>query len=326
MLRFIEDRANPRYMAYLMSLPSFRLFVEEGLSVGATKQQELNLEALRAYNVTLLPLRQQGLVADFLDRKCARTRQLVGEIDAFISLTESASIEVVRRLVTGAHESDLVPVSGDWFTTIPRDWTVKPLGLVAKFDNGVAFKPEDWGSEGRPIIRIEHLNGAPLVHRTHRAVLKRAEIRTDDLLFAWSGNRGTSFGPHRWTGESPALLNQHIFKVSSQEDLGWLYWVLRAATLYVEEQAHGIIGMVHITKRRLTKIRVPVPPRIIQVELAKRLDDDSARQWLLRREFAALKEQLVSYRDAQIVEAVTGGLPVEQVSERPGLASTAAER
>jgi len=32
-----------------------------------------------------------------------------------------------------------------------------PLGEVAKFINGRAFKPSDWGSNGLPIIRIENL-------------------------------------------------------------------------------------------------------------------------------------------------------------------------
>ena len=31
------------------------------------------------------------------------------------------------------------------------------LGDVADFINGVAFKPEDWGTEGKPIIRIQNL-------------------------------------------------------------------------------------------------------------------------------------------------------------------------
>jgi len=33
-----------------------------------------------------------------------------------------------------------------------------PLGEVAEFINGAAFKPEDWHENGRKIIRIQNLN------------------------------------------------------------------------------------------------------------------------------------------------------------------------
>ena len=32
-----------------------------------------------------------------------------------------------------------------------------PLGDIAEFVNGVAFKPEDWHDTGLPIIRIQNL-------------------------------------------------------------------------------------------------------------------------------------------------------------------------
>ena len=56
-----------------------------------------------------------------------------------------------------------------------------------------------------------------------------------DLLFGWSGNRGTSFGPFLWWRAGRHYVNQHIFRVIDFDvDKERLYWALRAVTFYVE--------------------------------------------------------------------------------------------
>ncbi len=84
MLRFDHKRANPRFMAYLLGQPSFALYVEQGLSVGATKQKELNVEALRAHEVHVLPLEEQQRVVMLLDREHDRMNELRRESDAML--------------------------------------------------------------------------------------------------------------------------------------------------------------------------------------------------------------------------------------------------
>jgi type I restriction enzyme S subunit len=41
--------------------------------------------------------------------------------------------------------------------TMIAGWTPKKLTELADYINGYAFKPDDWGKEGLPIIRIEQL-------------------------------------------------------------------------------------------------------------------------------------------------------------------------
>ena len=51
------------------------------------------------------------------------------------------------------------------------EWPMVKLGEVADFINGAAFKPSDWSSEGRPIIRIQNLtNPNSPFNRTERKV------------------------------------------------------------------------------------------------------------------------------------------------------------
>ena len=83
------------------------------------------------------------------------------------------------------------------------------LGDIATYVNGFAFKPEDWSSEGLPIIRIQDLTGNSYQanHYDGRYDAKY-EVNPGDILISWSA----SLGVYVWQNEK-ALLNQHIFKV-----------------------------------------------------------------------------------------------------------------
>lgn len=85
--------------------------------------------------------------------------------------------------------------------------------------NGKAFKPSDWTETGLPIIRIQNLNN-PNAQYNHflGEVEAKFLVKKGELLFAWSGTPGTSFGAHIWNGEK-AVLNQHIFRVLFDDKL-----------------------------------------------------------------------------------------------------------
>ena len=81
---------------------------------------------------------------------------------------------------------------------------------MAEFINGAAFKPTDWGDEGRRIIRIENLNDSTKpFNRTTKDVPEKLKVRPGDLLVSWSA----SLGVFTWANEDVAVLNQHIFRV-----------------------------------------------------------------------------------------------------------------
>tara|TARA_R110001599_G_scaffold291176_4_gene494616 strand:+ start:27543 stop:28781 length:1239 start_codon:yes stop_codon:yes gene_type:complete len=173
----------------------------------------------------------------------------------------------------------------------------------------MAFKPEQWSEGGIPIIRIENLNNGESFNCYEGSVEERYHVKTGDLLFGWSGNRGTSFGPFLWHGIGLHYLNQHIFRIADFRcDKKWLYWTLRAVTKAIEDQAHGIIGMVHVTKGKLGGIKIPLLPRPEQTQIARFLDHETDRIDALIEEQQRLIELLKEKRQAVISRAVTKGL------------------
>lgn len=197
----------------------------------------------------------------------------------------------------------------EWLGAVPRNWEVTPLKRVADFINGAAFKPSEWAESGIPIIRIENLNGGENFNHFSGSLDPRYIVEPGDLLFGWSGNRGTSFGPYIWSKEGKYALNQHIFRVVFDGlDSQWFFWSLVAVTSHVEDQAHGIIGMVHVTKGDLGAIKIPFPDKREQRLIAAFLDRETAKIDGLMAEQKKLIALLKEKRQAVIFHAVTKGL------------------
>jgi type I restriction enzyme S subunit len=157
------------------------------------------------------------------------------------------------------------------------------------------------------------LNGGGSFNYFDGHVPEKYHVSRGDLLFGWSGNRGTSFGPFLWWREGLHYLNQHIFKLYGYEcDKSWFYWTLKSLTMYMEEEAHGIIGMVHITKGKLGAVKVPVPPLEEQQAIARFLAEETQRiddlESVVRQAIASLE----LLRTSIISAAVTGKIDVRK--------------
>ena len=159
---------------------------------------------------------------------------------------------------------------------IPEDWEVKPIKTVCKLINGRGFKPFEWGKSGLPIIRIQNLNGSDEFNFYQGAYDKKLEIEAGQLLFAWSGSRGTSFGPHVWPGPR-GLLNYHTWKVhihESEIDKIFFFHALKQLTSFIEEKAHGAAALVHTQKWEMEGFEFPLPPTKAEQEaIAEVLSD-----------------------------------------------------
>ncbi len=147
---------------------------------------------------------------------------------------------------------------------IPEDWVTQTIGDSMRLINGRAFRPEDWKEHGLPIIRIQNLNDTDSAYNYYSGPVEdRHRIDGGDLLFAWSGTTGTSFGARVWNGPS-GVLNQHIFKViPDQKKLtrAFALLVLRAVQEHIEKQAHGFkASFVHVKKSDLVGVQLPLPP------------------------------------------------------------------
>lgn len=252
---------------------------------------------------------EQKNIAHYLDRETTRIDALITKKTRFIQLLREKRQALITHAVTkGLDPNVKMKDSGvEWLGEVPEHWDIVPLKYEAEFVNGAAFKPEQWSEEGTPIIRIENLNGSLNFNHFEGEIDSRYYVQKGDLLFGWSGNRGTSFGPFIWPHEGPHYLNQHIFRICDFTfEKAWFYWTLKAVTSHVEDQAHGIIGMVHITKGDLGAIKIATPELVEQKAIAAYLDRETTRLDTLIAKTTRSIELLKERRSALITAAVTG--------------------
>ncbi len=159
------------------------------------------------------------------------------------------------------------------------------LGEVATFINGYAFKPQDWSTEGKEIIRIQNLTKTSKeINYYSGKIDKKYIVETGDILISWSG----TLGVFQWYGKT-AVLNQHIFKaVFDKLDINKSYfkYVVEKGLQDAVKNTHGST-MKHLTKKYFDNIIVSYTSLKEQQKISRKLD---------------LLSKLISMRQEQLEE------------------------
>ena len=156
-------------------------------------------------------------------------------------------------------------------------WKQIKLGDAATFHNGYAFKPSDWSTSGKEIIRIQNLTkGSSQTNYFKGELPNKYRVSNGDILISWSG----SLGVYEWQ-KGDAWLNQHLFKVvfdKEEIDKSFFKHLMNISIEKLETQVHGAT-MKHITKKNFDDFIIPLPPLDQQKKIASILDAaDTYRQ------------------------------------------------
>lgn len=197
---------------------------------------------------------------------------------------------------------------------LPQGWVKTTIGALCDLVNGKAFKPSDWSKSGLPIVRIQNLNKPGSKFNFFEGpVEQRFLIENGELLFAWSGTPGTSFGAHIWSGGT-AVLNQHIFKVQFDEQLIDKAFFRYSINQTLDEQiakAHGGVGLRHVTKGKFEETSIPLPPLAEQRRIVAKLDDLLGCTARTKLELDRIPVLIDHYRQALLAAAFSGKLTQE---------------
>ena len=178
------------------------------------------------------------------------------------------------------------------------------LGDVATYINGYAFKPEDRGEVGLPIIRIQDLTGNAYDLGFYNGDYpKRIEINDGDVLISWSA----SLGVYVWN-RGRALLNQHIFKVEFDKvniDKSYFVYAVRQKLAEMAMKTHGAT-MKHIVKKDFEETLIPYPSQKKQIEIGTNLDK-IANIIAARKQQLELLDELVKARFVEMFGDVSIG-------------------
>ncbi len=205
-------------------------------------------------------------------------------------LLKKIAAKKARLVEEGKIKKDkpLPPITaGEAPFAIPAGWALARLADVINVLNGRAYKKHEMLSEGTPILRVGNLFTSNEWYFSDLELEPEKYIDDGDLIYAWSA----SFGPFIWQG-GKVIYHYHIWKMDffSKADVDKYYFrhYLQAISAAIKESGNGI-AMIHMTKERMEKLVLPIPPIEEQHRIVAKVD-----------ELMALCDQLEQQTDASL--------------------------
>ena len=244
--------------------------------------------------------------------------------DSWDHMTSKSGARKLKALRTAATTESYSPTQEtvNPSVSLPSGWALARVDEIATLINGYAFTPRHWKPAGLPIVRIQNLNDPEATFNYCSDDLPdKFRITTGELLFAWSGTPGTSFGAHIWQG-GDAWLNQHIFKVVFDRALVDVRFFQLALNHNLQEyvaDAQGGSGLAHITKSAFGASRILIAPHDEQRRLIAEVDRLLGELDGGIRALERTQAQLDRYRSDIVDAALSGALTKGWRSRQAGI-------
>ncbi|MFO0122706.1 MAG: restriction endonuclease subunit S, partial [Inhella sp.] len=275
-------------------------------SVGAA-QGVINTGSVAAMPVPLPPLPIQRRIASIL----SAYDELIENSQRRIKILESMARALYREWFVQfrfpGHQS--VPLVPSPLGEIPEGWEVRPFSGLASYVNGYAFKPDDWGDEGKPIIKIKELKAgvtADTPRNSGDGIPDKYNIRDGDVLFSWSDD----LDAYLWMG-GEGLLNQHLFNVLPFDGVSRAYCFhsLKEAMPRFRALSLGAT-MHHIKRSALDQVATVVPPAALRKRFEGFVEPIHEQLIALTNEVQTLRRT----RDLLLPRMLSGQIDVEAIA------------
>lgn len=250
-----------------------------------TAQDNLSWEKLSTIQFPAPPFATQKRIADIL----STYDEMIENNQKQIKLLEEAAQRLYKEwfvdLRFPGHENTKI-VDG-----LPEGWNVKSIDDIAKYINGYAFKPSDWGTLGKPIIKIKEMSSgvtADTPRNSGENIPIKYNVTAGDILFSWSATLSAMI----WD-EEDGLLNQHLFKVIPCNGISREF-VLQSILKTLDEFSNLTTGstMKHIQRGKLKEVHVNTPTE----KLMKEFESISEP---IRNQVLKLKRQIIVLQEAR---------------------------
>lgn len=144
---------------------------------------------------------------------------------------------------------------------IPEGWKVGRLTEIASYMNGLAmqkFPPEN-NEDSLPVLKIKELGQGFCGTDSDRCscnIKDECKIHNGDVIFSWSGTLLVDV----WCGGDCGL-NQHLFKVTSNDYPKWFYyyWTKHHLQEFIHIAKDKAVTMGHIKRGHLEEALVAIP-------------------------------------------------------------------
>lgn len=282
-----HDEIFPLFVYYWMHGNEF-LGQVEGLKGQTDMADYVNLADQRRMSITLPSFSEQKAIAIVL-----------GSLDDKIDLLhrQKKTLEAMAETLFR-----------QWFVEDAQEgWDERPLSGIANFLNGLACQkyPPTNDLDKLPVLKIRELSSG--ISETADWATSQVKpgyiVEAGDVIFAWSASLMVKV----WDGEQ-CVLNQHLFKVTSDEFPKWFYlmWCKHHLAEFIAVAASHATTMGHIKRGDLDAAMVLVPPPSILKTMSKQMQPLLDKQIAIARQRKTLKK----LRDTLLPKLVSGEVRV----------------
>lgn len=297
LIRIIDEKCNREYVYYYLNLPEVVKSVNS--ITGQSAQPNINLKQIGNIQIMLPERSVQDAVVTIL----STYDSLIANNQTQIKLLEEAAQRLYKEwfvdLRFPGHETTPI-VDG-----VPEGWTSMAMNDIAEYINGYAFKPSDWGTKGKPIIKIKEM-GSGITTDTPRnrgeGIPAKYIVTAGDILFSWSATLSAMI----WD-EEDGLLNQHLFKVIPHNGISREF-ILQSILKALDEFSNLTTGstMKHIQRGKLKEVFVNVPDNVTMRKYESISEPMREQILTLKKQIILLKEA----RDRLLPKLMSGELEV----------------
>lgn len=197
-----------------------------------------------------------------------RIASILSSLDRKIELNNkiNADLEEMAQAIFKNWFVDFEPFKDGKFVDselgmIPEGWKVGTLTEIASYMNGLAmqkFPPEN-DEDSLPVLKIKELGQGfcgPDSDRCSCNIKDECKIHSGDVIFSWSGTLLVDV----WCGGDCGL-NQHLFKVTSNDYPKWFYyyWTKHHLQEFIHIAKDKAVTMGHIKRGHLEEALVAIP-------------------------------------------------------------------
>lgn len=200
------------------------------------------------------------------DQRCIAS--ILSSLDRKIELNNkiNADLEEMAQAIFKNWFVDFEPFKDGKFVDselgmIPEGWKVGTLTEIASYMNGLAMQkyPPENIEDSLPVLKIKELGQGFCGTDSDRCscnIKDECKIHNGDVIFSWSGTLLVDV----WCGGDCGL-NQHLFKVTSNDYPKWFYyyWTKHHLQEFIHIAKDKAVTMGHIKRGHLEEALVAIP-------------------------------------------------------------------
>ena len=309
-----NNKTSSRFLYHFLSSDCIQRQIQNSWSFGT--QPNIGMGVIERLRLAIPEYDEQLTIANYLDDQTQKIDRLIANKKTQAEkLKELRQIEINNAVTKGLNPNAEMKDSGiEWLGKIPKHWDVKHLKRAFKFFNNIRIPLSS--EERADLENIYDYYGAS-------GIIDKVDRYLFDGDFILIGEDGANLvfrsTPLAFKASGKFWVNNHAHILQPiKGDIDYNTFMLESLdySIYISGSAQP-----KLTIEALSSMRVIVPPKDEQIEIANYLKERTTAIDQLIKNIEAQIEKLQELRKIKIYEAVTGKIKINAYAENNSVMS-----